>query len=268
MKIDFLKMQAAGNDYIYIDESTLTDVILPQQKSVIAQKLSLRRFSVGADGVVFMRFIGGIAYHMDMYNADGSYSPMCGNALRCVAYYAAQKLGKTEIVIETGNKKYNAEVCGNFVTANLKSPHFIDADPEKIYDKDLISAVVGKIFFVNTGNNHAVILSDKFTDNGLIAPLFTNCKSTFDGINAELCHIANGKVYVSVYERGTGETFCCGSGAVAVYFALSSRSYIESRKTELVFKGGSLYAEKIKGDIFLGGSVKSVYRGTVDYAEY
>ena len=180
MKLDFFKMHAQGNDYIYFD---LIDKPLPQvELSKLAIKLSKRNFSIGSDGIVLILNSKTSDVRMRMFNADGSEGKMCGSALRCVSYYLSQKSGKDKVTVETlaGNKTgLITDKEKRLVTIDLGVPEFIQNDELEI------NGLKGNL--ISVGNPHFVTFIKSLSEN--IAKyqghIIDNPAYFPDGINVE-----------------------------------------------------------------------------------
>lgn len=269
MKIYFFKMQAQGNDYVYVDLRDNEFNLRLKNFSDLATNFSKRRFSIGGDGLVVIdeSYIADVK--MIMFNSDGSRGLVCGNALRCVGYYIYQKTGKNLISVETDVGVRRLTVDNNFVTVNMGQIASLDVDVEKVYNMDLCSYLKQSIFyrFLNVGNNHLAVCVDnrQFADNGLIAPLLVKTCDVFDDINVEVFTKYNDCFKVNVYERGSGKTLCCGSGAAAVFKSLTENNMVFGEKTRLDFDGGSLTAYAVGDEVYLSGTVCFCYQGVINY---
>lgn len=266
MKLKFFKMQANGNDYIYFDSDFCDVSFVLNNAEDLSKSLSIRRFSVGSDGICIIDKSEICDAKMIIYNSDGTRAKNCGNALRSVGYYLSNKINKNIVTVETDSGINVVTIKKSLVTVNMGKPKFLPYHANQVYDKEKCEYLFDSVFykFVNVGNNHLVILREKSCDNGLIAPLLTECERIFDGINVEVVTINNG-INVTVYERGSGETFCCGTGATAVYYSLINNGVIKKARTPLNFKGGTVFMEEFNGDVYLSGEVKFCYEGVICY---
>lgn len=254
MIIPFVKMQGAGNDYIYVGQTDVASLDL----STLARNLSDRRFGVGSDGLVVISQTTDCDAKMTMFNADGSLGNICGNALRCVGKLVTDRTGKDTAVIKTsvGKRVVYKELNGLF-TADMGKYELL---PDFIVGKR-------KYTVVDVGNVHAVTFVDDL--NGLnIEKLSKKTRESerFCGnVNVEfVVKGAGGNAEVRVYEKGSGETFSCGSGSVAVAVALQKAGATE-KEYVLKFKGGVLKARIDNGKAYLSGEAKKVFCGSMDY---
>lgn len=269
MKINFFKMQAQGNDYIYIDLKNNDKNFCQKKFSEIARFLSRRHYSVGGDGLVALDKSDIADIKMIMFNRDGSRGAVCGNALRCVGYYVAKKLGVNNLTVETDVGVKEVTVFNNLVTVNMGVCAPLVVDIHKLYSENICAYLDSCVFyeFSNIGNNHLTVFveNEKISDNGLIAPRLVKTNDVFDDINVEIVVKNKDGFNVSVYERGSGKTLCCGSGAAAVYASLLRRGIVFSKKTRLDFDGGSLFLSCYANEIYLSGNVSFCYEGVTYY---
>ncbi|MCL2024096.1 MAG: diaminopimelate epimerase [Oscillospiraceae bacterium] len=232
--MNFTKMHGAGNDYIYVNgfEEKL------ENAAELAVKISNRNFGVGSDGLVIIHPSEAADFRMEMYNADGSQSQMCGNATRCIARYVYDnKLTDKKIVtLETlGGIKIlniNTDDEGNFLSAtvNMGEPVLESAKLPALFDGDRAINVpieaAGERWLVTAvgmGNPHCVtFLEDSPAKLELwqIGPLFENHKAFPERVNTEFCCVHSPTLLeMRVWERGSGETLACGTGACATAVA-------------------------------------------------
>lgn len=264
MKIPFFKMQAQGNDYVYCEETYLGESFWNEYARSVARYVSRRRFFIGSDGLILIGRDDFCDAKMSVYNADGSVAETCGNALRCVAYYLSDKLGKRRINVATRSGVRFCEVHGNYVLADMGKPFIIGRNLPNVDFSDLKNHLE-YYDYVSSGNEHLVVYCSKMPDSGLIASFMSKNESALKDYNVEFFYKRNSEFCVSVYERGSGETLCCGSGAVAVYSSLVNKKVIKPQKTPLLFKGGKVFLETINGNVYLEGDVQYCYEGSFDY---
>ncbi len=257
----FTKMQGLGNDYVYID--CFSERV--ENPEALAVRIADRHFGVGGDGLILICPSEIAPVRMRMFNADGSEGKMCGNGVRCVARYAFDHgLVKTRrFAVETGAGLREAEVLEREVS--------IDMGEVKL-DGELVEPITvdGKntnMTPVNVGNPHAVYLVDSLEAlRGLnlneIGPAYEHHPRFPEGVNSEFLYIESPeKLHMRVYERGSGETLACGTGATAVAFAAMERGLAAERVTvELL--GGSLQLERLaNGHFRMTGPAVEVFSG-------
>lgn len=276
MKIEFTKMQAAGNDYIYLDElSSPLGIDIPS----LAKKLCPRRFAVGADGIVCIERSSSADAGMKMYNSDGSVGAMCGNALRCIGKYLYKRkiIRRREILIETdsGIKKVKIEEDGNVrawmgraVFDGSKIP--LSSDACLIDSNVEIGARPLRLTALSVGNPHAVA----FEDDGIalceIASLgaqVEKCPIFPDRTNFEIVRICPDKrLEMRVFERGSGVTSACGTGACAAVAAAVVTGRVSPECEYTVAMDGGEVKVGCGRDLMLTlcGPTEEVYRGEVE----
>lgn len=265
MKINFFKMQAQGNDYCYCDLNYNDEDFITENASEIAQKMSERRFSVGADGLIILKRDNFCDAKIIIYNSDGTRASVCGNGLRCVAYYLSKKLSARSLKIATDAGLYDAVVYDNYVSVNMKKPEIIENQKGAFVKLKQINDVIF-FDFVRAGNKHLVLYyGNKKVDNGLIDRFLSNNRELSDEYNLEFIYKRGKEYLIRVFERGSGETLCCGSGAVASYYSLKSKGLIADKKASLNFRGGKVFLETIKENVYLGGEVSYLYEGVFYY---
>lgn len=274
----FTKMHGAGNDYIYIN-AIAQPVADPEN---LAVRLSDRHFGIGGDGIVLIKPSRTADFFMDMYNADGSRGKMCGNAIRCVAKYVHDRrlTDKTTLEIETlsGIKTLELHLDDNrqvaTVTVNMGAPVFApDQIPVRFAGEKMIEAPVEvdgqtyKLTSVSMGNPHTVIFTTGVKDLDLarIGPSFEHLPIFPDRVNTEFCEVVDCQTLrMRVWERGSGETLACGTGACATLAAAVVTGRAD-RKARLELTGGTLDIEwdEASGDLFMTGPAEFVFDGTV-----
>jgi diaminopimelate epimerase len=269
-------MQGAGNDYIYID--CLTNPV-PRDPARLSQALSSRHFGVGADGLILICPSDKADARMRMFNADGSEAEMCGNGVRCVAKYVYDHglVPKTSMTVETarGVLRLDLEVdrgrthrvrvdMGEPILQAVSIPCTLPGDPPVDVPLTVGGASL-RVCCVSVGNPHCITFVDAITDEmvkGLghaveIHPAFPR------KTNVEFVRVNNpGDVTIRVWERGTGETMACGTGACAVAVAglLSSRT---QRQITAHLPGGDLHLHWAASDnhVYLTGPAVEVFNG-------
>lgn len=289
MKIKFTKMQAAGNDFILIDDREQR--IADEKKEGIARFLCTRRFSVGADGVLFLCKPSTPARSYDLrmrvFNADGSEAEMCGNGIRCFARYAYEKglVRNRQIRVETVAGLIIPEVEGpdekGFGIGDVSIRFFMGKPVfERIDEPFFVNEQIGEVRLtaLSLGNPHAVILVDSFDelDVDTVGKSIESHPAFPDRTNVDFVMTPQGddkanELSVRTYERGVGETLSCGTGSTASVLALNELGYINASEPVTVHtRGGDLRVELKEeggeGGAYLIGSAEVVYEGEVDLA--
>jgi len=273
----FTKMHGIGNDYIYIN--AINEQV--DNPSEISSKLSDRHFGVGSDGLVLIMNSEKADFRMRMFNPDGSESEMCGNATRCIGKYVYDKglTDKSIITLETlaGIKNLELDIDGGKVKTVRVDMGEPVLEPEKIpvrlVGKTAINIPVeveGEIFnatCVSMGNPHAVIFLDEIDNLNLeiSGPKFENNVLFPKRTNTEFVQIIErSHAKMRVWERGTGETLACGTGACAVLVAGVLCGKLDYKAT-IDLPGGSLIIEwdKITNHVFMTGGATTVFEGEI-----
>lgn len=275
----FTKMQGAGNDYVYVNGFTETI----GDRSAAAKFVSDRHFGIGADGLVVIDPSDTADFKMDMYNADGSQGKMCGNAIRCVAKYVYDNkmTDKAEIAIETlsGIKYIKAETeNGKVVSASVNMGEPI-LTPSEIPTRFSGEAVVNMpielnggavlVTCVSMGNPHCVIFCDDVQglDLPAIGPQYENHPMFPDRINTEFIRVTDkNTLEMRVWERGSGETLACGTGACAAAVAAVLCGKCEKNADIRVnLLGGSLTINWTdEGFVRMTGPATTVFSGEIE----
>ena len=275
----FTKMHGCGNDYIYVDGAK--EQIPLEKKPEIVRSLSDRHFGIGGDGVIFINPSNEADFEMEMYNMDGSRAEMCGNGIRCVAKFVYDKAltDKTSIsVISCGKIKYLdlflKEGKVSTVKVNMGSPILKAAEIPVISDGEEVIAerievenAVYEMTCVSMGNPHVVIFMDEVSSLPLekIGPLFENHVRFPKRTNTEFVKVLDEEtVEMRVWERGTGETLACGTGACATVVACVLNGLTKEEVTVKLL-GGNL---QIKWDreanlVYMNGPAATVFEGEV-----
>lgn len=276
----FTKMHGAGNDYIYVN--CFEEKV--ENPGEVAIKVSDRHFGIGSDGLVLIKPSENGDFFMDMYNADGSRGKMCGNASRCVAKYVFDNkmTDKNEIALETLSgikyiKIFSENGKAYAATVNMGEPE-LDAkkiptsfDTEKVIDVPM--DVDGKIFnvtCVSMGNPHCVTYIDD-TDSLEIEKIgrkFENHPFFPDRINTEFVQIVDkNTLKMRVWERGSGETLACGTGASACVVASILNGYFnKDEDVKVILLGGELTIRWDSGTncVFMTGPATTVCTGEIE----
>ena len=276
----FEKMHAAGNDYIYVNLFE-ENVEHPEE---LSRRLSDRHFGVGSDGLILIGPSEEGDFSMRMFNADGSEGEMCGNAARCVGKYLYERglTNKREIVLSTASgikqlsltvnpvtnlvERIRVNMGGAILSAN-ESIHFQTTLPEMINYPVEIEGKEVEITFVSMGNPHAVIFMEDIDSLEIekIGPKIEYHPLFPERTNTEFIEIIDREqLKMRVWERGSGETLACGSGACAAVVAAALTDRAAPRVT-LQLKGGVLEVEwdRDHNQVFLTGDAHFVFKGEV-----
>lgn len=275
------KMHGIGNDYLYIDATreSLSGSNLPE----LARALADRHFGVGGDGLILVLPSDQADFRMRMFNSDGSEAEMCGNGMRCFAKYVYDHglTSKTDLVIETaaGMIRPSLDVQDGkvrTVTVDMGCPGLARAeipmvgppDDEPVTEEPLtVEGREYKITCVSMGNPHCVLFVDAVADApvGTLGPLLERHKAFPARINVEFVQVQAPTVLrMRVWERGSGETLACGTGASASAVAASLTGRAE-RACTVKLLGGDLQIEWRDNDhVFLTGPAVEVFSAEVE----
>ena len=274
----FTKMEGCGNDYIYVNgfENKIDN------PGELAVKISDRHFGIGSDGLILINPSDKADFRMDMYNADGSVGEMCGNGIRCVAKYVYDfgMTNKEEITVETlaGIKTLHLTVEDGKVRSvrvNMGTPVLTAGEipvlskKERMIDEPI--TVLGQSYHitcVSMGNPHAVTFIDD-TDSlkiEQIGPHFEHHPIFPNRVNTEFIQVVDADtIKMRVWERGSGETFACGTGACASVVACVLNGKTNNRVTVHLLGGDLLVEYDTKENcVYMTGPARIVFNGEYD----
>ena len=276
----FTKMQGIGNDYVYVNcfEETVKD------PAAVARYVSDRHFGIGSDGLILIKPSDIADCEMDMYNLDGSQGAMCGNGIRCVAKYVYDygivKKENISVSTKSGIKYLDLTVRDGkvaLVRVNMGSPVLTASQiPVVSSTEEMINAplkVNGETYYitaVSMGNPHAIIyMTDvDHLDIGEIGPYFENHMAFPDRVNTEFVEVLDDHTLkMRVWERGSGETLACGTGACAVAVASILNGHVDGEKPVTVkLLGGDLeiFWDRQENLVYMTGPAATVFDGEID----
>lgn len=276
-KLEFTKMHCIGNDYIYIDvakNKDLKEIFTRYSIGALVRYLSNRNFGIGGDGVIFIEKSMIADFKMRIFNSDGTEAEMCGNGIRCFAKYIYdQKLTEKDILkIETlaGIKEVkkekhilepSKETIEQYVV-NMGKPIISGNLSISVLDKNI------QLTKILIGNPHAVIFTKDIENIPIkkYGSLIENHKYFPQKTNVEFVEILeNNLIKMRVWERGSGETFACGTGSCAAVVAGVSNNLIK-RDVKVLLKGGELDInwDKKTNNIYMKGIATKVYDGIME----
>lgn len=279
MKIKFTKMHGCGNDYVYING--FTEKIPQEEKPDFVRHVSDRHFGIGSDGAIFINPAKEADFEMEMYNADGSRSEMCGNGMRCVGKYVYDYglTDKTEFsVVSAGKIKYLTLTIEDGkavqIRVNMGEPILDPAEipvianstpvmnePVTVLDKEY------EMTCVSMGNPHAVVFVEdtaSFPVNE-IGPYFENHEKFPNRTNTEFVQVVDrNHINMRVYERGTGETLACGTGCCASVVACILNGLTDDTVYVNVL-GGTVLVEwnRTENLVYMTGPAVTVFDGEI-----
>ncbi len=276
----FTKMQGCGNDYVYVNG--MQEKISADRKPELVRFLSDRHFGIGGDGVIFINAASEADFEMEMYNADGTRSEMCGNGIRCVGKFVYDKglTDKTQIkVVSAGQIKYLDLQVGKdgqveTVKVNMGSPILVPAKiPAKFEGEQAVNVplmVQGeeyRVTCVSMGNPHAVVFVDQTKEMDLeeIGPHFENHPVFPNRTNTEFVEVVDrNHVRMRVWERGTGETLACGTGCCATVVAAVLNGLTDTQ-VEVEVLGGKIqiFWDREENIVYMTGPATTVFEGEI-----
>ena len=274
----FTKMHGIGNDYVYVNCFKET----VEHPSEAAIKVSDRHFGIGSDGLILIKPSEVADGKMEMYNADGSQGAMCGNGIRCVAKYMYDYgiTDKTSISVETksGIKYLDLTLKDgkvDTVKVNMGMPILKAAEIPVRFEKErvinepvFVDGTEWRITCVSMGNPHAITYIDdvKGLEIEKIGPKFENHEMFPDRVNTEFVHVIDRKtVEMRVWERGSGETLACGTGACAVAVSSILNGLTEDEVTVKLLGGDlKIFWDQKENTVYMTGSATTVFDGEID----
>jgi len=286
-KLPFVKMHGCGNDYIYV----VADRVRPVDPAALARRVADRRFGIGGDGLIMLCPSSTADVRMEMYNADGSRAEMCGNGIRCVArlYHETWPTPRNPLAVETdgGIKTITLKLDGGKVAATvdmgepiLEGRAIPVAHDGRAIDFPLeVAGRIERITAVSMGNPHCVVFVGDDTvfrlDNAEFAVLgrqFETHPFFPRRVNTEfILPLARNRLRMRVWERGSGETLACGTGACAALVAAVLTGRAE-RSATLELRGGNLAIEwretgPAANHVFMTGEAVEVFRGELEVGD-
>ena len=256
-------MHGLGNDFIFIDQDKLAS---PEDKDFIT-KITDRRIGVGCDQLIIYKKLSGTSYRVTIYNPDGSEAGICGNAMRCIGLYAFKKSGAKLIEVLLKNRTVGVEFKSeNEINVNMGQAFFDKPWMPKI---NTIAEILSdyrlnlkEILLVDVGNPHIVIFYSNLNsqEKALLGQALQNHESFSDSVNVNFARLEHENVHLKVFERGTGFTLACGSGACATFAAARRLKFI--RESAIVkFETGDLAMSYSNENIIMSGPARKVATG-------
>jgi carbamoyl-phosphate synthase large subunit len=276
--INFTKMQSCGNDYIFI-ENFDNSISCPESLCV---NLCKYHYSIGGDGIVLMERSSIADVKMRSFNRDGSESPVAGNNVRCVAKYMYDKgyIRSENVTVESGGtvshlKLFPRDGRVSSVVADMGKASFEPESVPVLSDKPVVNQSVNidgtdyNITCLSMGNPHCVVFYDAIDSLNLkdLGPKFENAPMFPDRANTEFVRVVGrNTLRLRVWERGTGETLACGTGACAAVAAAVVNGYCDSGvDIKVILPGGNLIVNYTPQRITLTGSTTMVFEGRFEY---
>lgn len=273
----FTKMQGIGNDYVYVN-CFKEQIENPSQAAI---KVSDRHFGVGSDGLILIKPSDVADFEMEMYNADGSQGAMCGNGIRCVAKYVYDYhlTDKTSISVNTksGIKYLDLTVEDGKVKevkVNMGAPILNTAEIPMIYGKEQVIAQplninqnLYEVTAVSMGNPHVIVYMEDVKSLKIeeVGPYFEKSSVFPESVNTEFVRVIDrNTVEMRVWERGSGETLACGTGACAVAVACILNGYTEDQVTVKLLGGDlKIFWDREADLVYMTGPAEVVFDGEI-----
>ena len=277
----FTKMHGAGNDYVYING--FTEKIAQEDKPEWVRKISDRHLGIGSDGAIFINPSDVADFEMEMYNADGTRSEMCGNGIRCVGKFVYDKglTDKKQItVVSAGKVKYLDLIVEDGkvvqIKVNMGEPVLkaelvpVVSDSEEVIDELIYISETEesyKMTCVSMGNPHAVVFMEDVEKLQIekIGPFFENHCRFPNRTNTEFVKVLDrNNVQMRVWERGTGETYACGTGCCATAVACILNGLTENEVMVHVL-GGKIKVvwDRESNLVYMTGPAETVFEGEI-----
>ena len=271
----FTKMQGIGNDYVYVN--CFTEKV--ENPSQVAVRVSDRHFGIGSDGLILIKPSDVADFEMEMYNADGSQGAMCGNGIRCVAKYVYDYhlTDKTSISVNTksGIKYLDLTVENGKVKevkVNMGAPVLKTAEIPMIYSKEQVIAQplninqnLYEVTAVSMGNPHVIVYMNDVKNLKIeeVGPYFEKSSVFPESVNTEFVRVIDrNTVEMRVWERGSGETLACGTGACAVAVACVLNGYTEEQVTVKLLGGDlKIFWDREANLVYMTGPAEVVFDG-------
>lgn len=270
--IDFTKMQGAGNDYIYVD----TDRFSISNPADLSVRLSKPHTGIGSDGLILISRSKVADFRMRIFNADGSEAMMCGNGSRCVGKFVYDKglTTKTTLTLETlaGIKTLNLHLSHGeveSVSVDMGRPEILKLDGADIPFVNLPISTDGITMngtAVSMGNPHLVFFVPAVADIDIaeVGPMFERHPWFPDRTNVEFAQaLTPDRIRMRVWERGSGITMACGTGACATFVAARATGLAQPKATIVVDGGELTIEEAADGNIIMTGPAETVFEGQI-----
>ncbi|EDV26418.1 uncharacterized protein TRIADDRAFT_54386 [Trichoplax adhaerens] len=261
-KVPFVKMHGLGNDFVIVNGCHM-----PKSSDIhsFAKEISDRELGVGCDQFIIYRQDSD-KINMTIYNQDGSGAKACGNASRCLTRLLFDHTGAKNIKLDVDGRVVSGKyIDKNTIKVDMGPPSFESSwmpdstDLCSLAERYMIEPK--EMICVDVANPHLVIFSKlSKKDMGMIGNDFQKCELFPDGVNVNFARIEDNKINLTVWERGTGFTYACGSGAIATFAAANKLSFFGD-EAEIVFKLGSLKMQKQNDSVLMSGPASYVFTG-------
>jgi len=269
-RIEFTKMHGCGNDYVYIDCRRG----VPSDIQTLAVRLSDRHTGIGGDGIILICSSPRADFMMRIFNADGSEGMMCGNGIRCVAKFVFDKglTAKRDLMIDTLSGVKHVVIAEDAIPGDEEIHVTVDMGlPDVMALQETITLADGQSLCgtrVSMGNPHFVCFTDVYPTDGMVLATGpkVECHPAFpDRTNVEFARVTGSEeIEMRVWERGSGETMACGTGACAVAVAAMSLGKTDGAVT-VHLRGGDLRISlDASGHVMMSGPATTSFEGLVE----
>lgn len=266
MRVPFVKMEGAGNDYVYFDAFAADLPMVRIEASV--PRIADRHYGVGGDGVIVVGPSSIADCRMTMFNADGSRGAMCGNGLRCVALLARQRHVHTDtMTIETDAGVRQATILAS---PGAQARVAIDLGQVTVAPAPRQVTIAGRVWSYwpgDAGNPHAVLFVDEDVEASPVAEVgaaMQRLPAFAGGVNVEFVAVqADGSLRQRTFERGSGETLACGSGAAVAATAALATGRVPGPRVTVRLRGGELIVTWRGSSLVMEGPARTVFHGEI-----
>lgn len=269
LRVPFAKMEGCGNDYVYVDAIAAA---FPRARAPeLARRWSDRHFGIGADGLVLLEPSSAAAVGMAMWNADGSLGAICGNGLRCLAKFARERghVAADRFTVETGAGVRRVELVRDGAGAIAGAR--VDLGRVRVEPEPLQLRVGDRRLACHrgdAGNPHAVVVLDADPDGfpvDAIGSALQTHAAFPDGVNVEFVQVlADGTLRQRTFERGSGETMACGSGAAVAALLAVRAGLLPGPDVRVRLRGGDLDVHCGDGLLVIAGPARTVFTGEIE----
>lgn len=267
MQLHFTKMEGLGNDYVYVNcfKEQVTN------PTTLSRRISDRHFGIGADGLILIKPSDMADFAMEMYNADGSQGAMCGNGIRCVGKYVYDYglTDKTKLRIETGSGIRDlilsiSQGKVSDVTVQMGEPRLLFDLPVSLMVKDTMYDCT----CVSMGNLHCVLFVPEVDVIRLheLGPYFEHHSRFPERVNTEFVQVIDRThIKMRVWERGSGETLACGTGACAAAVACALADKTDN-EVDVLLPGGMLFTrwDRADNEMYMTGPANTIFDGIIE----
>lgn len=259
--VPFVKMHGLGNDFIIINLDIISHI-----DTDFVKKISDRRLGIGCDQFITYKLINDSNCEMGIYNQDGSVAKACGNASRCLARLIYDQHGISKLTLKVSDRLVHCEYLDpDNISVDMGPPKFdekwMPPLPELWEFAQRYAIEPKELLCVDVANPHLVIFTELgLKDQSIIGQTLQNTSLFLGGVNVNFATIKDDHIHLKVWERGTGFTYACGSGAIASFAAANKLGFANNSAT-VKFELGELRMLKTADNIFMQGPASYVFVG-------